>query len=517
MVPMSPGPLLVLAFLAAPLFAPSAADEERFDPPLPGGYLGVRVVANDEGLHVRRIVAGGAAHRAGLQPGDLVVRFGERTRLGELGVDGFVKVLQEVPLGEAREIEVRRRAETLVFEVEPDPLLLRDVEELASRIQENRYFRSLADRRETLERIDDALLAAARRSRRTQEGYEALNAVLDSLDVSHTAIIPPWTYASLYGGDRGGSAQLHLGLLLQRGDTGEGGDPSDRERYFVQSVMDESPAHRAGLFLGDEIVAANGIPFAVSPRRTLAGYEARHGIYTVQVDRGETVRLEYRRRRGGETAEVEATADVPLGAVRSTKASARLIDARGSSDGGSADLLDGEKLGYIHLWNLLDAGVTRAFGAALQQELAAARGLVIDLRGRGGQVPVLLDIAKRLESDGRAAVLLIDRQTRSAKEVLAYRLKGKPGMTLVGERTAGAVRPATWVKLPRGTHVILPVGAALDVLKLTDGVDLEGRGVMPDVEVDWSLPYAAGRDAILERGIEVLREKVAAWPRRRRV
>ena len=152
-----------------------------------------------------------------------------------------------------------------------------------------------------------------------------------------------------------------------------------------------------------------------------------------------------------------------------------------------------------------------------KSKLARARGLVVDLRGRGGQVAVLTAIARALLADGRPAVLLLDSETRSAKEVLAYRIKGKPGMKLVGETTAGAVRPAGYVTLGGGTRVMIPVGDAADVVRLTDGIDLEGRGVDPDIFIDFDLPFSAGRDAILERGVTVLGELISAHRRRRRI
>jgi len=217
------------------------------------------------------------------------------------------------------------------------------------------------------------------------------------------------------------------------------------------------------------------------------------------------VRIGYRRRQSDDVAYLDLVADRELGATSSTELSIRMLDA------------PHDRLGYLHLWNLAGRQQIRVFDQALRGELAAANGLVVDLRGRGGQVAVLLAIGKRLLEDGRPAVLLLDAETRSAKEVLAYRLKGKHGMTLVGQRTAGAVRPAGYAKLPGGTYVMVPVERARGVVHLTDDIDLEGRGVYPDVAVDFVLPYCAGNDIILERGVELLEKAVVAHARRRRI
>ena len=90
-------------------------------------------------------------------------------------------------------------------------------------------------------------------------------------------------------------------------------------------------------------------------------------------------------------------------------------------------------VGYIHLWNLLSPETVSIFEEALAKKLHSARALVLDLRGRGGQVRVLKAIAKRVEADGRPTAVLVDNLARSAKEVLAYMLKGGAKITLVGD------------------------------------------------------------------------------------
>ena len=93
-------------------------------------------------------------------------------------------------------------------------------------------------------------------------------------------------------------------------------------------------------------------------------------------------------------------------------------------------------------------------------------------------------------------------------------LKGKKNITLVGDTTAGAVRAAGYVTFDSQVRVMLPVNARIQIERLTGGIDLEGRGVRPDVFVDFQLPYLAGRDPILERAITLLNG--APQPARRR-
>jgi carboxyl-terminal processing protease len=43
---------------------------------------------------------------------------------------------------------------------------------------------------------------------------------------------------------------------------------------------------------------------------------------------------------------------------------------------------------------------------------------------------------------------------------------------------------------------------------LIDGERLEGKGVIPDIEVPFTLEYAQGKDPQVERAVEVLLEQV---------
>jgi hypothetical protein len=106
-------------------------------------------------------------------------------------------------------------------------------------------------------------------------------------------------------------------------------------------------------------------------------------------------------------------------------------------------------------------------------------------------------------------------ETRSAKEILAFEMKGLPGVTLVGERTAGAVLPAGYRHLAGGAVVMLP-GDPDGINRLTGGGTLEGKGVEPDVEVPRAGPYSAGADPIFEAGLRSLLDRLRDVPRRRR-
>ena len=487
--------LLLLLLLAHPL---SRADESRFDPPLKGAYLGVGLEETPAGLRISRVEEESAAAAAGLLPGDILLRFGELDGLRRWNIRKLGQTLSELSGGGAYEISVLRKKQEVRLRIKPDPALARDARELARRFQSHRLFNALENKQALLKKIEGELVQAVRRSISTQAAYEALNEIIDRFGVSHTAIIPPWSYASMLGKGEDGKPAFHLGLTVQKLATRTG------ERFFVRELMYGGAAREAGLRIGDELLAVNGIAFSNSPRKTLAGYEARHSMYTIQVDGGERVRLGCRRKAGEAARDLEATADRASTALDSTRRSVRMLGPTAPG------------VGYIHLWNLLSPETVSIFEGALARKLRSARALVLDLRGRGGQVQVLKAIAKRVEADGRPTAVLVDDLARSAKEVLAYMLKGGANITLVGDTTAGAVRAAGYVTFGSQLRVMLPVNARIQIERLTDGIDLEGRGVKPDIFVEFQLPYLAGRDPILERAITLLRNE-APRPLRRRL
>jgi carboxyl-terminal processing protease len=80
-------------------------------------------------------------------------------------------------------------------------------------------------------------------------------------------------------------------------------------------------------------------------------------------------------------------------------------------------------------------------------------------------------------------VLLVDRHTASAAEMVTIFAKENRLATIVGERTAGRLLSATSVKVGHGFRLALPTGAYYT----WNGTALEGSPIEPDVvsEFDW--------------------------------
>jgi len=101
-------------------------------------------------------------------------------------------------------------------------------------------------------------------------------------------------------------------------------------------------------------------------------------------------------------------------------------------------------------------------------------------------------------------VAVVDAQSMSAAELLAYLLQLRKRGTVVGDRTAGAVMESKGYEHRVGVDVVVFYYMSVTVADLvfSDGTRLEGRGVIPDEIVLPSGGDLAGlRDPALARAI----------------
>jgi carboxyl-terminal processing protease len=179
---------------------------------------------------------------------------------------------------------------------------------------------------------------------------------------------------------------------------------------------------------------------------------------------------------------------------------------------------DGRNIGYIHAWSYAGQQYQDVLeGALLFGQLKDADALVLDIRdGLGGASPSNLNIftqrclawsaqSRSGATDTHAScwakpvVLLTDNRSTSGKELLAYAFKRGHVGSIVGTRTAGAVMAGQIFANEADASLLY---LATKDVRMDDGTRLEGRGVEPDVEVPFRLPYAQGQDPRRERALD---------------
>lgn len=315
---------------------------------------------------------------------------------------------------------------------------------------------------------------------------EATWALLEEIPISHLGLLSEYSHARLFD-ELLGTPRPSFGFEVV--DLPEG--------HFVTNVYEGGPAERAGLRRWDRIVGIDGRLPAASDRlewRTDDAHLDDPPLHYPRV-RSDDDRLELAIATGvyGDQRIVTIEAE-PWSALQSARASARVVER------------DDVRIGVLHFWFIHIQGVPELLDAFREGECARCDALVLDLRGRGGNamaVEPILAAAGRWSP--RPVLALTDRHSRSAKDVIAFELKERGLATLVGERTAGAVIPASFREVGDGMVLMLPtftLGRYTEIL--------EGNGVEPDVTVEAPMPDAPGADPILERGLEEALRRVEA-------
>lgn len=276
-------------------------------------------------------------------------------------------------------------------------------------------------------------------------------------------------------------------------------------RYYAGMLLEGGPALRAGLLTWDRIVTIDGVPVEESSRLdwrsddSYIGDERDPGVHYVIASQGDKIKLKVERSRN-KFIEVTIPAE-EYSAFAAAQASAQIHK------------MDGRKIGYLHFWYVHMTGVPELVKEKLAGEFADCDAVIIDLRGRGGNGMAIAKIVDILRADraskNRPLVALVDRQSRSAKDVLAYEFKQTGVARLVGERSAGAVIPATFADVGHDSVLMFP---SFKLPRYTDL--LEFKPVEPDVFVERAGPLSGGEDPILKAGLaEALRLlKAAAKP-----
>ena len=316
----------------------------------------------------------------------------------------------------------------------------------------------------------------------------AISGLMKSLDDPYSLYLDPKMYKRMQdqtSGQFGG-----IGVVMGFDDGG----------VHVISVIPGTPSEAAGLRPADRIVAVNGESTADMPPENVA--------VTIRGEAGTEVILTIDR-TGEERRDYTLTRDN----IHVDTAAGKMLTDTG--------------IGYIRISAF--ASETATEFQKTYDELAAAgmKGLILDLRANpGGYITTCVEIAQRLvpkgpivsvvqrdgtreehasrlESPPYPLVVLIDKNSASASEILAGALQDTHAATLVGTTSYGK----------GSVQLVQPIPGEKDAIKLTiakyytpNGRSINGVGIEPDVAVE--LPKDATEDLQLKAAMNVMREKL---------
>lgn len=188
-------------------------------------------------------------------------------------------------------------------------------------------------------------------------------------------------------------------------------------------------------------------------------------------------------------------------------------------------------VGYIRFNAFVPPLMEKLCGAL--REMREASGLIIDLRGnQGGLIGMVGGLAGLIDPRqislgtmqmraGRsdfytfpqtspytgAVVILVDGSTQSAAEIFASGMQENNRAVVVGEQSAGNALPSVIKELPTGA--LFQYGFAN--YRTPYGTVLEGRGVVPDVQVKMNRrALLAGHDPQLASALEQIKQRIAS-------
>lgn len=296
----------------------------------------------------------------------------------------------------------------------------------------------------------------------------AISGMVNSLGDPHSIYLAPQFYTQLRAETSG--AFGGIGVYMNFKDGG----------VHIMNVIPDSPGQQAGLQAGDEILAVDGQPVSeMSPGEVALKIRGQIGT---------PVELLIHR-DGAEDKTYTLTREN----INVQTVAGKMID---------------DRLGYIRISNFSEKSGEEFKSTLAELERAGMKGLVLDLRQNpGGVITSCVEIAREIvpagkivsviKRDGSAEVfnselaaakfpivVLIDKNSASASELLSGALQDTKAALVVGETSYG-----------KGSVQTLIPMAHNDGLKLTiakyytpSGKCIDGVGIVPDVEIKSPAP-----------------------------
>lgn len=327
-----------------------------------------------------------------------------------------------------------------------------------------------------------------------EDAYVAIDTMLASLNDPYTKFLDPKEFAEETASIKGSLKGIGIQISVKDG------------KLMVIAPIEGSPAEKAGIIADDEILEIDG--------ESTKGISIDKAADKIRGEKGTTVTLNIKR---GETVKKYSVVrdEIEIKAV-STKL----------PDGNTTVIPD--EIQYIRISSFISKHVAEDVSKILMST-KKKKGYIIDLRSNpGGLLTNAIFISRMLlqnsiivstvDRDGykqteRAGyttlthapiVVLINKGSASASEILSGALKDNGRATIVGDQSFGKGLVQEINRLPEGSGVNITIQRYLT----PNGTDIHKKGITPDILVKITDEDIKNKnDAQLKKAVEVLSQK----------
>lgn len=326
-----------------------------------------------------------------------------------------------------------------------------------------------------------------------EDAYVAIETMVASLNDPYTKFLDPKDFAEETSSIKGSLKGIGIQIATRDG------------KLMVIAPIEDSPAEKAGLMADDEILEIDGI--------STKGITIDKAADKIRGEEGTTVNLLVKRK------------DV----VKNYSIVRKEIELKAVSTKIPNNVKLSNEVGYIRLSSFISKNAGKEFETALQQN-KDKKGYIIDLRSNpGGLLTNALYIANLLlkkevivstvDRDGyketqracgtpvtnKPLVILINKGSASASEILSGALKDNKRAVIVGEKSFGKGLVQEINRLPNSSGVNITIQKYLT----PNGTDINKKGIEPDIVVELTDDDIKNKDdKQLKKANEVLQDLI---------